>query len=179
MALTGSGSPGQVAYWVDTEELGGSDDHFWDETYKRLGLGTDSPECALHVVVSGTQVTVCAHDAAVFQNNGETSYDANVRILAGSSGRATLQFGYALATELQSIACDNANNEMEITAGKVGIGTTTPHEKLEVEGKIRANTTFNVNGTDGITQTINILDKNNVRHTLVFTGGILTSYTTS
>jgi hypothetical protein len=179
MTLTGSGSPGQVAYWVDTEELSGSDDHFWDETYKRLGIGTDSPECALHVIVSGTQVTVSAHDVAVFQNNGETSYDANVRILAGSQGKATLQFGYATSTGLQSISCDNYNNEMEITAGKVGIGVTSPNEKLEVAGKIRANTAFNVNGTDGITQTINILDKNNVRHTLVYTGGILTSYSTS
>jgi hypothetical protein len=66
---------------------------------------------------------------------------------------------------------------MEITAGKVGIGISPsrPNEKLEVAGKIRANTAFNVNGTDGITQVVTIQE--GVRtHTLTFTGGILTSY---
>ena len=42
---------------------------------------------------------------------------------------------------------------MRITnAGNVGIGVTTVNERLEVSGKIRANTAFNLNGTDGVTQ---------------------------
>lgn len=179
MTLTGSGSPGQVAYWVDTEELSGSEDHFWDETTKRVGIGTDSPECTLHVIRSGSQVTVDANDVAVFQHNNQEIYGANVRILAGTSGRAALEFGYASEIALQSIACDNANDEMEITAGQVGIGVSSPNEKLEVGGKIRANTAFNVNGTDGISRTVSFLDQGGTRHTLTFTGGILTSYTTS
>ena len=36
--------------------------------------------------------------------------------------------------------------------GKVGIGNSAPNEVLEVTGKIRASTGFNVNGTDGVTQ---------------------------
>jgi len=36
--------------------------------------------------------------------------------------------------------------------GLVLIGQTTGTEKLEVAGKIRANTAFNLNGTDGVTQ---------------------------
>jgi hypothetical protein len=179
MTLTGSGSPGQVAYWVDTEELDGSDNHFWDDTNTRLGIGTDTPECTLHVLRSGTQATVSAGDVAVFQHNGSQNNDANLRILAGEYGKATLQFGYAASVGLQSIMCDNANDEMEIIAGKVGIGTTGPHEKLEVNGKVRANTAFNVNGTDGITQVVNITDRNGTQHHLTFTGGILTSYTTT
>jgi hypothetical protein len=179
VTLIGSGSPGQVAYWVDDEELGGSDDHFWDSTNNRLGVGTTTPDCLLHVVKSGSQITVSVYDVAVFQNSVESGYNAYVRIISGDEGKAVIQLGNETEPEKQSIACDNVNDEMEITAGKVGIGTTGPHEKLEVNGKIRANTAFNVNGTDGITQTINILDKNNVRHTLVLTGGILTSYSTS
>ena len=181
MAIDGSGSAGQVAYWVDSDTLGGSDDHFWDVTNKRLGIGTDSPDCPLHVIKGGSQVTVGVFDVAVFQNDSAENVDAWVRILAGSSAKAELQFGYASEVGLQSISCDNAYNEMGITAGKVGIGLgiSRPNEKLEVGGKIRANTAFNVSGTDGITQIINIVDKNNVRHTLTFTGGILTSYTTS
>ena len=68
---------------------------------------------------------------------------------------------------------------MEIRAGKVGIGVTSPNEKLEVSGKVRANTAFNVNGTDGITQVVAIKDYNGATHTITFTGGILTSYVLS
>jgi hypothetical protein len=178
MTLTGSGTPGQVAHWVDTEELSGSDDHFWDETNKRLGIGTDTPDCTLHVLRSGTQVAVSAGDVAVFQHNGSQNNDANLRILAGEDGKSTLQFGYAALSGLQVISCDNQNDEMEITAGKVGIGVTSPNEKLEVSGKVRTNDKFNVNGTDGITQVVNITDRNGTQHHLTFTGGILTSYTT-
>jgi len=59
----------------------------------------------------------------------------------------------------------------------VGIGLFSPLEKLHVSDKIRADTCFNVNGTDGISQMIQILDGNGVnRHLLTFTGGILTGY---
>jgi hypothetical protein len=174
-----AGSAGQVAYWIDSTNLGGSNDHFWDTTYNRVGIGTAAPDCKLHVKKSGSQVALSISDVAIFQNSGASGDNAYVRILSDEGGKAVLQFGNEDNAAKQSIACDNANDEMEITAGKVGIGTTTPNEKLEVAGKIRANTAFNVNGTDGITQAINILDKNNVRHTLVFTGGILTSYTTT
>jgi hypothetical protein len=37
---------------------------------------------------------------------------------------------------------------------KVGIGTIAPNELLEVAGKIRANTAFNLNGTDVITSSV-------------------------
>ena len=42
-------------------------------------------------------------------------------------------------------------------------------------GKVRTNNKFNVNGTDGITQTVVIAGRN-YTHTLTFTGGILTAY---
>jgi hypothetical protein len=94
MAIDGSGSAGQVAYWVDSDTLGGSDDHSWDTTYNRLGVGTTSPRCPLDVIKSGSAVTVSAHDVAVFQNDDEDTYNAYVRILAGEHGKAELQFGH-------------------------------------------------------------------------------------
>ncbi len=65
------------------------------------------------------------------------------------------------------------------TGGNVGIGTTAPNELLEVTGKIRTNTNFNVSGTDGIggTFTFGGGGTGDIA-TMTFTGGILTGTTT-
>ena len=71
-------------------------------------------------------------DVGVFENNANASDDAFVRIIAGSAGKPTLQFGYPESVGLQHIACDNANDEMEIRAGKVGCNTTSPGARFHV-----------------------------------------------
>ncbi len=48
---------------------------------------------------------------------------------------------------------DTLTEKMRITnGGSILIGKTSGSEKLEVAGKIRADTAFNLNGTDGVTQ---------------------------
>jgi hypothetical protein len=176
MAIDGSGSAGQVAYWVDVDTLSGSDDHFWDNTNSFLGVGTASPDCPLHVIRDGTPIDTSANDVAVFQFNNATSDSAYVRIIAGTAAYATLYLAHSSNLNAAYISYDTTNDELEIAAGKVGIGVNSPNEKLEVSGKVRTNDKFNVSGTDGITQVVTIQE--GVRtHTLTFTGGILTSYT--
>jgi hypothetical protein len=58
--------------------------------------------------------------------------------------------------------------------GYLGIGTTTPREQLEVTGKIRANTAFNLNGTDGVTQ---VASAGTVCDVTALAGGIATAQT--
>ena len=41
--LSGSGSNGQATFWNGTSSLGGNNDFYWDNTNKRLGIGTTSP----------------------------------------------------------------------------------------------------------------------------------------
>ncbi|MGQ9820061.1 MAG: hypothetical protein ACUVQ1_09110, partial [Candidatus Kapaibacteriales bacterium] len=38
--VTGSGTTGQVTFWTGTQTLSGDNDLFWDNTNKRLGIGT-------------------------------------------------------------------------------------------------------------------------------------------
>jgi hypothetical protein len=80
------------------------------------------------------------------------------------------------------IGGDFSANEIYLN-GKVGvgIGSTTPQEALEVSGKVRTNTGFNVSGTDGLTTTYTVVtDVNGTAgqkrtSTITVTGGIITS----
>jgi len=42
--LTGSGTSGYVTFWTDTSILSGDSNLYWDNTNKKLGLGTASPQ---------------------------------------------------------------------------------------------------------------------------------------
>jgi uncharacterized protein (TIGR02145 family) len=73
-----------------------------------------------------------------------------------------------------------SSSVFESGAGKVGIGTQSPTEKLEVSGKIRADEGFNSNGSDGTSDTINMItefDFTNSKlkyRTSIMSGGITT-----
>jgi len=58
--------------------------------------------------------------------------------------------------------------------GNVGINVDPANEKLEVAGKIRANTAFNLNGTDGVTQAASA---GKVCDVTALAGGIATAQT--
>jgi hypothetical protein len=66
------------------------------------------------------------------------------------------------------------------SGGDVGIRVSAPNEALEVGGKIRANTAFNINGTDGLTSQVVALAKltsGGADGSITITGGIVTAYT--
>jgi len=48
--VSGSGSSGQIAFWSGSSILSGDNNLFWDNTNKRLGIGTTTPQTALHVI---------------------------------------------------------------------------------------------------------------------------------
>jgi len=48
--ITGTGSSGQVAFWTGSVSIGGNNNLFWDNTNKRLGISTTTPQTSLHVV---------------------------------------------------------------------------------------------------------------------------------
>lgn len=74
------------------------------------------------------------------------------------------------------------NTNLATTSGNVGIGTTNPNETLEVDGTIRANTAFNINGTDGDTDTYTVVTNAKIAgpniqlktRTITVIGGIIT-----
>ncbi len=64
--------------------------------------------------------------------------------------------------------------------GNTGIATLTPSEKLEVQGMIRASEGFNINGLEGLSDTLNQMtafdfDKDSLKYrTYIYNGGIIT-----
>lgn len=62
--LTGSGAANRTAFWTGTSALSYDDNFTWDNTNKRLGLGTSSPSYRLHVAVSSSATSGTLYTSA-------------------------------------------------------------------------------------------------------------------
>ena len=104
--------------------LGGTNDK-WNEnannlfTNKRVGIGTDTPSHMLEVK-SGVYQTYFTGNAVTFKNTNESSY-----IDKKDSGSLNFRMGEGSSTVL------TMTNNLH-----VGIGKTTPTEKLHIEGNL-------------------------------------------
>jgi len=45
----GSGANGQIAFWISSDTLSGDNELYWDNSYKRVGIGTNAPSEKLEV----------------------------------------------------------------------------------------------------------------------------------
>jgi hypothetical protein len=159
--VTGAGAAGQVAFWVGSSVISGSNNLYWDNTNARLGIGTTAPEAKLDVYGStGTYIRVSGAMPAGDATEGLVGYElANPsaggiwRIyLADPDGGfgvaprsleiweypANLGTGDCCRPRLRIISSDGLANPSEVvinSAGNVGIGTTSPAKKLDVDGE--------------------------------------------
>jgi len=105
----------------------------------RLGIGTNSPSAQLH-----TTSTVR------FQNytNGFLSVDANGNLgVSAASSLFTAGTGLSWSgTTLNSVWTASGNNISNNNSGNVGIGTTSPGQKLHVNGNIKLDDNMMVEG---------------------------------
>ena len=105
--ITGTGSAGQVAFWTGTSTLAGDSGLYWDNTNKRLGIGTTTPAYTLDV--AGTIRSTIDIRAPIFYDSDNTAYYVNP----------------ASTTYLNTLT----------TSGNVGIGTNNPLKRLDVNGE--------------------------------------------
>jgi len=84
--VTGTGVAGEVAFWTGTDEIDSDSKLFWDDTNKRLGIGTSSPERPLHVISNYT-----SEYSAIFEiTSSNTNITAEtIRLLHTTSADAT------------------------------------------------------------------------------------------
>jgi hypothetical protein len=138
--ITGTGAAGQVSFWNGTNSQSGDNNLFWDNTNKRLGIGTSGPAARFDVVTAvNTDAIAIAGWSVMRYSTGDT-----IDIGSPNSGQWT-------AVRFMS----NGSEAMRLTSsGNVGIGTTAPNAKAT----FRVATSTGSGSGDGIT--INDVDTN-------------------
>lgn len=141
-----------------------------------IGIGMSVPTFKLHVIGGGIAVQHAAPQLEI--TNPTINQEARIRLTAGptpgtqngatlmareSSGVHRFSIGQKDGAKFLNMALSGASQGHTLigdTLGANDIGT----EMLQVVGKVRADTGFNVNGTDGVTASVDGLE---------FEGGIL------
>ncbi len=150
--ITGGGVASRVAFWSGTSSLSSDVNLYWDGTNDRLGVGTSTPLVPLHVV--GTLRAGGSSDYIELDSNGNIKMaDSIAAILPTAHSTQTLSIGATMTGYWDTIVHHFGNEAVWIPGvfgnmdgmnlsnagdllikGDVGIGTTAPLEKLQVNG---------------------------------------------
>jgi len=161
---------------------------FWDSANAYLGFGTATPTTNLHIHVAPPNTDPYAQIHVEGDSSAEVK-SASVGLTShynstsdswffgvGDGGKDNNNFRIVALTashrDIVNLDAAAADGTLIVNASsQLGVGVT-PNEKLEVEGKIRANIAFNLDGTDGVSDSaVGIVTASTV------SGGILTAVT--
>ena len=95
----------------------------WDSSAQRLGIGTSSPQTPLHV--EGLTRISEGGETAFYGGNYVRVFNSQAYQFRNSAGSAIAQI--------------NLSGNSYFNGGNVGIGTSSPTEKLDVNGTVKAN----------------------------------------
>jgi hypothetical protein len=146
--ITGTGAAGQSAFWTGATSVSGDNAFFWDNTNKRLGLGTTTPGVRLDVhgtgVLQQLNGTTTNNAYLDFQNAGTTQWRVGNTYNAGNRLFQILDIVGAVTV----LTVNNLNN--------VSIGSNTIASfKLHAFGSLGSGSTV-----DNIGGSLNLIGAN-------------------
>jgi len=202
--VTGSGTATRVAFWNSSTALSSSADLYWDDENSRLGVGTDSPSALLDVSgdFQATSVLLKLNGTSTSKKYLQINGNGGSGSVSGQSGVGfrPINAGNNVHASIEGLENGNGSYQTNMTfntngsnsdsaptermriqaAGNVGIGTTSPSDKLQVNGTVRASGYKSSDGSSGQTSTFTVRNGNNSASlTFVIKNGIVTSVTSS
>ena len=129
--ITGTGVTNKVTFWSDASGITFNNNFTWDSTNERLGIGLTTPTEKLHVagnvLITGT----------TFTSNLNVTGGTGINWISGSTSTDMLrvtQTGSGNAFVVEDDANPDVTPFVITSIGNVGIGTSSPNEKLHVSG---------------------------------------------
>jgi hypothetical protein len=114
---------GDISFYEDT---GTTAKLFWDASEERLGIGTSSPASSLHIQSSTPILRLTDSDTAASHELSGQSGAGNLNIKVDTGGTS--------GSPVFNISMQDSTKVSVLNNGNVGIGTTSPTGKFQVDG---------------------------------------------